>query len=158
RVTRQRHTVRRPMRKARQLEIEPIDDATLVGRARAGDAGAFEALFDRHWEPVFRITQRLLRDEAAAEDVTQEVFVAAYRKLGGFRGESLFSTWLHRIAVNRALEWRRTGERRRETSLDDTGDIDAVRTPEMSAASEVESMELREALWQAVDGLPPKQR
>jgi RNA polymerase sigma-70 factor, ECF subfamily len=137
--------------------VQGREDHELVARARAGDTAAFGALFDRHWAAVYRVTQRLVRDEAAAEDITQEVFVIAYRKLDQFRGDAQFSTWLHRIAVNRALGWNRKGARLRETSLDEAADL-AANAGGSGTASGAEDLELREALWEAVDALPPKQR
>ena len=88
----------------------PDDDRDLVARAQAGDTRAFEELVRRHQRWVFTLAVRMVGDGGEAEDLAQEVFVKAYRGLGGFRGAARFSTWLHSIASHHclnALETRR---------------------------------------------------
>jgi len=79
------------------------EDAPLVDRARAGDAGAFEVLVRRHQRWVFTLALRMLGNTAEAEDMAQEIFLKAYRGLKGFKGASRFSTWLHTIASHHCL-------------------------------------------------------
>lgn len=74
-----------------------------VSRAQAGDRDAFSELYARHKKHVFSICMRMVRDFSLAEDLTQETFLQVHRKLATFRGDSIFSTWLHRLAVNTAL-------------------------------------------------------
>lgn len=81
--------------------------------AARGDGQAFERLYRRHVPRVHSLVRRMMGDEDA-DEVTQEVFVRAWRKLGTFRGESSFGTWLHRVAVNLILGQRTTRGRRRE--------------------------------------------
>ncbi|MGD9583153.1 MAG: RNA polymerase sigma factor [Lysobacterales bacterium] len=83
----------------------PVDaDHGLVLAARAGDRVAFESLYRRHAGRVHAVILRLLGgDRGRAEDLTQEAFVLVWQKLGDFRGESRFATWLHRLAINLAL-------------------------------------------------------
>jgi RNA polymerase sigma-70 factor, ECF subfamily len=88
-----------------------VTDAALVERACAGDAEAFGELVDRHREAVFRAALAALRDPTEADDVAQDVFLLAYRKLHSFRGESSFRTWMLTIAWRTALR-RRRGWRR----------------------------------------------
>lgn len=83
----------------------------LVERARSGDARAFEALYREHLGRVYALCLRMTADPAAAEEATQRTFVTAWQRLGGFRGEGAFSTWLHRIAVNAVLQGRRSALR-----------------------------------------------
>jgi RNA polymerase sigma-70 factor (ECF subfamily) len=93
-------------------------DAEVVERARSGDADAFRVLVERHGERVFRLAWRLTGDEATAEDAVQETFLRAFRWLSRFDSRAQFATWLHRIAVNTALEIMRKQRRhttRRET-------------------------------------------
>ncbi|MBI3927833.1 MAG: sigma-70 family RNA polymerase sigma factor [Armatimonadetes bacterium] len=79
-------------------------DHVLVARAKAGDRTAFEALVDRHARPIYGMIYRMVRGQREeAEDLTQEVLLRAFQALPSFRGDSQFSTWLHRIAVNRTL-------------------------------------------------------
>ena len=90
--------------------MEP-NDAALVEQARKGDAEAFRGLVERHGDRVFRIAWRITGDETAAEDAVQEIFLRAYRSLGRFDERAQFGTWLHRIAVNTAIEVMRKGRR-----------------------------------------------
>jgi len=88
-------------------------DAELVGRWQAGDASAFEALVRRHERPVFRLALRMLGNREEAEDVTQEALLSLHRHGHSFRRESRFSTFVYRVAVNAALNRRRSLGRRR---------------------------------------------
>lgn len=97
------------------------DEPGLVERARNGDCAAFEVLYRRHRDRIYGLVWRLCGgDSALAEDLLQEAFVRAWRKLDGFRGNSRFGTWLHRLSVNVALSDRRIRMRRveRETALE----------------------------------------
>jgi RNA polymerase sigma-70 factor, ECF subfamily len=94
-------------------------DEDLAARAATGDTSAFEALVSRHQGRVHRVASRLAGSEADAQDVLQETFLAAYRRLGSFRGEARFSTWLCRIAANAARMQRRRQRRRPTEPLDD---------------------------------------
>jgi RNA polymerase sigma-70 factor (ECF subfamily) len=85
----------------------PSDDSADAARALAGDMTAFERLYRRHVPRVHSLCRRMIGD-TEADDVTQEVFVRAWRKLGKFRGESAFGTWLYRLAVNVILGRRAT--------------------------------------------------
>src|ERR1044072_6224527 len=82
---------------------EPAPDADLVKAAAAGDVEAFEQLYYLHNQRVFSLCLRMLGSSTQAEDLTQEVFLQVFRKLGSFRGDSLFTTWLHRLTVNQGL-------------------------------------------------------
>jgi RNA polymerase sigma-70 factor (ECF subfamily) len=85
--------------KLRQVEV--------VLRAQAGDHDAFSELYMEHKRHVFAICMRMVRDFALAEDLTQEAFLQVHRRLSLFRGDSAFSTWLHRLAVNTVLMYLR---------------------------------------------------
>ncbi len=82
---------------------ESADEDRLIALARQGDRQAFDGLVARHLRHVWAVVWRIVRHREDAEDVVQEVFLAAFRGLRGYRGESRLSTWLHRIAVTRAL-------------------------------------------------------
>lgn len=88
------------------------DGPDLVQRAREGDLEAFEDLYRDHVGRVHAVCLRLAGDVDLAEDWTQEVFIRVWQKLGSFRGESRFSTWLHRLAVNLSLSKLRSSSRR----------------------------------------------
>lgn len=101
---------------------EADDDAPLVERARSGDAEAFRQLVDRHRDRAYGLALRIVRSAVDAEDVAQEAFVRAWLGLPRFRGESSFTTWLHRIVVRRAFDRFEQMKRRRGREID----LDAV--------------------------------
>jgi RNA polymerase sigma-70 factor, ECF subfamily len=78
-------------------------DAQLIARAQRGDEAAFAALFEAHKRRVYSLCLRMVGDPTEAEDLSQEAFLQVFRKLSTFRGESAFSTWLHRLVVNVVL-------------------------------------------------------
>jgi RNA polymerase sigma-70 factor (ECF subfamily) len=88
-----------------------------VRDAQAGDASAVEALFRAHWRPAFRAAYLVVHDAAAAEDIAQEAFLAALRRLHQFDRRRPFGPWLHRIVVNRAIDWSRARQVRGETAF-----------------------------------------
>lgn len=93
-------------------------DLQLIERAQRGDEAAFAALFDAHKRRVYSLCLRMVGDPSEAEDLSQEAFLQLFRKIGTFRGESAFSTWLHRLVVNVVLmHLRKRGLQ--EISLDD---------------------------------------
>jgi len=81
----------------------PVNNHFLIRRAQAGDSSAFEELYTAHKRRIFNLCLRMVDDWSRAEELMQDTFLQAYRKLSTFRGESAFSTWLHRIAVNVVL-------------------------------------------------------
>jgi RNA polymerase sigma-70 factor (ECF subfamily) len=81
-----------------------MSDVATVSRARAGDSDAFRLLVEQHSRPVFRVAYRMTGNEHDADDVVQETFLRAYRQLNRFEERAKFGTWLHRIAVNCALD------------------------------------------------------
>jgi RNA polymerase sigma-70 factor (ECF subfamily) len=88
-------------------------ETSVVERAREGDAEAFRELVEAYSPKLFRLAFRITGDEQTAEDAVQEAFLRAYRSLGRFDARSQFGTWLHRIAVNAALELVRKQQRHR---------------------------------------------
>lgn len=96
---------RRPISSARRdVSIFDMPEERLIERCREGEMGAFDELMARHQDRVFNLCLWHSRDPEAAADATQEVFIRAFRSLKSFRGDCAFSTWLHRIAVNIALD------------------------------------------------------
>ena len=87
--------------------------------AGAGDSLAFEQLYRRHYRRVYALCLRMLQDPTLAEDLTQEVFVNLFTKIGSFRGESQFTTWLHRMTVNQVLMYFRKASTRSEKTTDE---------------------------------------
>ncbi len=88
------------------------EEAELIARAAKGETAAFRALYQRHRNDVARLVYRMLNGSADVEDVVQEVFVQVFRSLKDFRGQSKFSTWVHRVAVNVVLMHRRAARSR----------------------------------------------
>src|SRR5271163_2449660 len=88
---------------SRQAEVRELNDADVVRLAQQGDAAAFERIYRLHSRKVYTLCLRMVGDRTDAEDLTQEVFLQLFRKIQQFRGESAFSTWLHRMAVNVVL-------------------------------------------------------
>jgi RNA polymerase sigma-70 factor (ECF subfamily) len=137
-------------------------DAALVARIVAGDRAAFQELMRLHNTALFRAARAVVRDDADAEDVLQEAYIAAYRHLRQFRGEARLATWLTRIVINPALG--RLRSRRRDNVvalLDDRGEaVGAPREPTMEedpgASPEAGAMraELRRLLERKIDALP----
>ena len=99
------------------------DDAAL---AVAGDRRAFERLYRTNVDRIFSVCVRMVGDRARAEELTQDVFVRAWEKLGTFRGDALFSTWLHRLAVNVVLNERQAEGRRRDRHDEGIEDMDTI--------------------------------
>ena len=84
------------------------EDMALVGRCRQGDLGAFEELYRAHAGKLFSVACRMIGNRADAEDLLQEIFLSAHRKLDGFRGEAALGTWLYRLATNHCLDYLRS--------------------------------------------------
>lgn len=108
----------------------------VVRRAASGDAEAFRALFQRHRSDVARLVYRMLNAPADLDDVVQEVFVQVFRSLKDFRGQSKFSTWLHRVTVNVVLMHRRSARSRPVFTEEAPGDLvadDAQTLPDEDA-------------------------
>jgi RNA polymerase sigma-70 factor (ECF subfamily) len=98
---------------------------TDVGLAARGDSSAFERLYRTHVARIHSLTRRMLGAELA-DEVTQDIFVRTWQKLGQFRGEAAFTTWLHRLAVNVVIERRRSAAVQRERLMDDPAVLDTV--------------------------------
>ena len=98
--------------------LAPASDANLVARAQRGEEAAFASLFQAHKRGVYSLCLRMTHSPADAEDLTQEAFLQVFRKIATFRGESTFSTWLHRLVLNRVLMHLRK-KRLPEVSLDE---------------------------------------
>jgi RNA polymerase sigma-70 factor, ECF subfamily len=131
-----------------------------VALAAAGDRSAFERVYRAHCDRVYSVCVRMTADAAQAEELTQDTFVRAWAKMGQFRGESSFSTWLHRLAVNVVLNSHKgEGRKRRLISMteneddDDAGNVGAtLMAPSHFAPGEWMDIEA------AIASLPPGAR
>lgn len=128
------------------------DDASLAGRAREGDARAFEQLYHRYAARVHAVCLRLAGNRTLAEECTQDAFVKAWESLGSFRGDSSFGTWVHRIAVNAVLERHRT--HLRQAAWVTSGDEDAMQAVPGDDADPGHGLDLE----QCIAELPPAAR
>ena len=128
-------------------------DRELVARFQAGERIAFDQLVRRHQRGVWRIVRRYLRDDADAADVTQQVFVRAFKALGGFRGAASVRSWLYRIAIHAALSCIRDHRREQPSEIDEDALACAPRAP-----TEIDRGRDSVRLRAAVAELPRKQR
>src|SRR6185369_1457797 len=136
--------------------IEPASDVELARAAAAGDSSAFEKLYEQHHRRVYSLCLRMLGNGSQAEDLTQEVFFQVYRKIGSFRGDSAFTTWLHRLTVNQVLmHFRKRGVKLEHTS--EEGDFTNVIETPIQSTRRI-SMVDRLAIDKAVSELPPGYR
>ncbi len=147
-----------------QAEHEARTAALLVARAKAGEPHAFDALVRRYRKRIFALALHLSGSESDADDIVQDVFIRAFRKLDQFEGRSEFFTWVYRLTLNRAFDARRARIRRSESSLV-MAEIDEA-DPRIERALEVDApdnprraAELRQTyvrVLRALDALPPE--
>ncbi len=129
-----------------------MNERQLIERVLLGDADAERALYEAHVDRVYRLAYKMTGDATMAEDLTQDTFIRAFDRLGGFRGESAFSTWLFSLASSVILNGIRKVKRvrTRETRRDD---IEAV-----AATAPKRDLELRHILERAITELPESYR
>jgi RNA polymerase sigma-70 factor (ECF subfamily) len=147
--------------RTRPTEVHELGEAEAIRRAQQGDAEAFERIYRLHNRRVYALCLRMVGNTAEAEDLTQDAFMQLFRKIGTFRGESAFSTWLHRLAVNVVL-MRLRKKTLAETSLDEVTDPDEdvggprkdIGGPDLRLSGSVDRVNLERAVGQ----LPPGYR
>jgi RNA polymerase sigma-70 factor (ECF subfamily) len=127
-----------------------MTESHLIRQAAEGDARAIRALYDRYAPRVFAVVRRIAGDDESAQDYAQEAWIRAVRALPTFRGDARFSTWLHRIAVNSALQALRKSETRRRR--------EAPFPAEVPVGPRGGDALLQRRLEQALDGLPDGMR
>ncbi len=134
---------------------EPTD-YDLAQRSAAGDMESFEELYRRHFRRVYALCLRMLGNPTEAEDLTQETFIQLYNKIGSFRGDSQFTTWLHRMTVNQVLmHFRRRKSRPEFTTPEGETPVQIVRGTENPNAMPVVD---RITLENSISQLPPGYR
>src|SRR6187401_782263 len=125
-------------------------DLDLAGRIKSGDAAAFEALYQQHASRLYNLASRM-SGGADAEDLLQDIFLLAYRKVGSYRGESSLGTWLYRLAMNHCLDVLRNRQTRMGQVTDSMDEPDAApvasRVPVLGAVSRID-------LERAIESLP----
>jgi len=144
----------------RQQTDDGLSEAEAIERSKQGDAEAFQALYDRHKRRVYSLCLRMTANTAEAEDLAQEAFLQLFRKIGTFRGESAFSTWLHRLSVNVVLMHLRK-KSLPVVSLEETTQNTEEDSPkrdfgaeDLSLAGSIDRLQLQKA----VESLPPGYR
>lgn len=147
------------MTDARRQPDDRLSEAEAIERAKQGDAEAFEELYHLHKRRVYSLCLRMTANTAQAEDLTQEAFLQLFRKIGTFRGESAFSTWLHRMAVNVVLmHLRKKGLS--VVPLDETMETEEdapkkeLGAPDQVLTGSIDRLQLK----RAVEALPPGYR
>lgn len=133
------------------------EELTLIARAKRGDLGAFEALYEMHKGPIYRTALAITGDRSAAEEILQETFLRAFKHISKVREGVSLSPWLYRIAVNLAYDHGKARSRTWHVALD--GIIEQLIAP-ASASPEnmVEQRELYDLVYEAIDKLEFKQR
>ena len=154
-----------------QPDLSSLSDEELVARARQKDYGAFEILLERYEDKVFRLAFRFVRNESEAKEILQDTFLSVWRKLDTFKGDSLFSSWVYRVAANTALMRLRSQRRHPQISTEDLppGFLDDYRGAQAGGFGhlpspgenwakrpdeQLQSDELRRHIQAAVDELP----
>ena len=131
-------------------------DHSLAQAAGWGDMTAFEELYNRHHRRVYSLCLRMLQNPVEAEDLTQEVFIQLYRKIGSFRGDSAFTTWLHRMTVNQVLmHFRKRSVKFEKTTEEGDTPIQVVSGTENPNRMRIVD---KIALDNAIEQLPPGYR
>jgi RNA polymerase sigma-70 factor (ECF subfamily) len=134
---------------------DSISDADCVRRIQHGEVDAFEVLVRRHEKTIFNLVYRLLGDYDDAIEVSQEVFLSAYRAIGQFRGDANFSTWLYRIALNHATTRRRSNNSRQHRTAP-IEDMELIRDSQPGPAETLEKKEMQERVQLALNKLSPE--
>lgn len=144
-------------------ELDP-PDRELVARAQSRDMAAYDELIRRYQRKIYQLVYNMTSNREDAEDLTQDVFVKAYKVLSYFKGESSFYTWVYRIAVNQTINYLKKRNRRAAMSLDDM-DQAVERDPDYvelrareSTVREVSLSELQKRLNEALQNLSEKHR
>lgn len=134
------------------MVVRDRTDRDLAARAAGGCAAAFSALVERHYDGIYRVAWRLLGRRSDAEDVAQDVCIKLVSAIRSWRGEAELTTWIYRIAYNRALDELRS--RQRVIALPTSNVLAMI---EATAEDAIDAVEQRE-LWDAVRSLPDQQR
>ena len=128
------------------------EDMALVERCRRGDLAAFEELYRAHAGKLFSVACRMVGNPADAEDLLQEIFLSAHRKLDGFRGDSALGTWLYRLATNHCLDHLRSRAARMNQVTDTLDDEPGQAAGRSLAEQTVTKMDLERALARLPEG------
>lgn len=141
-----------------------VDLQPLIARAKAGDENAFGDVVKAHYPKVYGVIYRMVQNAEDAKELTQIAWVKAWQRLASFEGNSKFSTWMYRLAVNTAMDFLRSRARRGETVyLDEITDADEASRESLHSAQaapedEMHRDEIRKAFHEALGALTPEHR
>ncbi len=143
--------------------LDQLEDRELIERVLDGDQPSYGLLVQRYQSKIFAVAYGVLRHREDAREVSQEVFIKAYRNLPSFRRDSSFYTWIYRITVNLAIDFQRRAFRKRETTFEDVklapDEINATGPRPMgNPVLNLEEKQLGESIQQAIEQLPADQR
>jgi len=147
--------LREPSNTSESMVSDSISDADCVRRIQHGEVDAFEVLVRRHEKTIFNLVYRMLGDYDDAIEVSQEVFLSAYRAIGQFRGDANFSTWLYRIALNHVTTRRRSNNSRQHRTAP-IEDMELIRDSQPGPAETLEKKEMQERVQLALNKLAPE--
>jgi RNA polymerase sigma-70 factor (ECF subfamily) len=155
---------RRDVREMDEQDKSRREDEELVARAQTGDSTAFDALLVKHSPRLYALVYNMTSNHDDTDDLLQDIWAKAYRSIGGFRGQSQFSTWMHSIAANMTINFLKKRGRRWTMSLDDVdnGVLQDKEFVELQAAStpvrEADLGEMQQKINQAIMQLTPEHR
>jgi len=127
------------------------DDADLAARCQAGDLDAFETIYRRHSARIYSLACRMAGSVDDGEDLLQEIFLQAYRKLGSFKGDAALGTWLYRLAVNHCLDFVRS-KQAKMNKLTETLDAESSFEPTARRDTPIARLDLERAIERLPDG------
>jgi RNA polymerase sigma-70 factor (ECF subfamily) len=138
--------------------MDASEAAGALARARQGDSDAFRALVERHSRRAFQLAFRITGSEQDAEDVVQESFLRAYRQLGRFEARANFSTWLHRIVANCAVDVMRSRQGRQARLNDPLDEAEPMAARQPGPERLAQSAEVKQRVQDALGALSPLER
>ena len=137
------------------MEPATVEDLTLVRETLAGNQLSFQLLVERHQRRLFRVARNYTRSAVEMEDIVQEAFLKAYRKLDTFQEQASFGTWLHRIATNTALDFLKRNGRSPIQTVEDPEAVPERQTPQVAAPdARMEKEEIAEITQEVLAELP----
>jgi len=143
-------------------ELEQIDEDELVNRFQNGDIEAFNPLVLKYEKKIYNLIYQQIRDRETAKDISQEVFLKAFKALPNFKGGSAFYSWIYRIAINSSIDFQRQRNRSRVLTFEelppDADDVLRMSDSHPSPEKLLEEKELGKVIRKAVRELPPGQR
>lgn len=143
-------------------ELEQIDEDELIARFQNGDVEAFNPLVLKYQKRIYNLIYRQIRDRETAKDISQEVFLKAFKALPNFKGGSAFYSWLYRIAINSSIDFQRQRNRNKALTFEelplDADEVLRMSDSHPSPEKLLEEKELGRIIREAVRKLPPGQR